>query len=66
MGEQRAQEVHMVKGELISYPLPEGFVALIELLGLRMSYFIVDENFGCLSVACRTCSGYESTSPLGV
>jgi hypothetical protein len=56
----------VVKGELISYPLPEGFVALIELLGLRMSYFIVDENFGCLSVACRTCSGYESTSPLGV
>jgi hypothetical protein len=23
-GEQRAQEVHVVKGEIILYPLPEG------------------------------------------
>jgi hypothetical protein len=30
------------------------FVALIELLGLRMSYFIIYEIFGFLCLACRT------------
>jgi hypothetical protein len=30
------------------------FVALIELLGLRMSSFVVYEDFGCLCLACST------------
>jgi hypothetical protein len=30
------------------------FVALIELLGMRMSSFVVYDDFGCLCLACRT------------
>jgi hypothetical protein len=41
------------------------FVALVELLGLWMSYFIVYEDFCFLWVACWTCSGYEGTGLLG-
>jgi hypothetical protein len=40
------------------------FVALIELLELWMSSFVVYEDLGCFCLACTTWSGHESAGPL--